>query len=73
MVLIKKIQNGLTWNGEEKFFTKELLENGYEIMDNIHISIELNNMVFCLKCDDTVIDQQGPFQTSQDLVNTLFT
>lgn len=72
MLQITKIQNGLNWNFEDKFFTNEYFENSYQILDNLHISIELNSMIFCLKSDETTIDEIGPFNNSQDLVDAIF-
>jgi hypothetical protein len=72
MLTISKIQNGLNWENEDRFFTNEYYENGHEIMDDIHILIELNNMIICLKSDSVTVDGIGPFSNSQDLINAIF-
>lgn len=72
MLNLKKIENGLLWNNKEWLFTKEYLENGYEINDNVNIHVELNKHVVSFLCYDTIIDGVGPFNTSQELINEIF-
>lgn len=72
MVEITKIENGISWNDRDWTFTQEMLENGYEVMDDIHVSVEIDLNVVCFKCDDTIIDGIGPFSDSQELFNALY-
>ncbi len=72
MIQITKIENGLRWNDEDRFFTKDLYENGYLIIDPIQISIELNQNIICLRSDETTIDGIGPFYTSQELLDAIY-
>ena len=72
MIEITKNENGLSWNGRDWTFTQEMLENGYETIDDIHISIEVDTNIICLKSDDTTVDGVGPFQDSQELINAIY-
>jgi len=72
MIDIAKIENGLSWNNRDWNFTQELLQNGYEVIDDIHISVELDLHVICLKCDDTTVDGIGPFKDSQELLTEIY-
>lgn len=71
MLEILKLENGLAWNGVEKHFTPNVYENGYEIIDDNYISIELNDQVYCLGASEVIIDGYTP-TSSQDLIDTIF-
>lgn len=71
MIDIIKIEGGLRWDDKEKFFTYIIFESGYELIDTNHISIELDEQIYCLGADSVTID--GDFcLDSQDLVNKIF-
>lgn len=72
MIQITKIENGISWDNRDRFFTQEMIENGYEKMDDMHISVELDLNIICLKCDDTTVDGLGPFENSQELINAIY-
>lgn len=72
MIEITKIKNGLSWDNRNWGFSQELLPGGYEVIDDIHISVELDLHIICLKCDDTTIDGKGPFTDSQDLLTAIY-
>lgn len=72
MIQITKIENGLSWNGIDRNFTYQMLENGYETIDNIHISVELDGNIICLKADDTTIDGVGPFFDTEELITQIY-
>lgn len=72
MIRITKIENGISWDNRDRFFTQEMIQNGYEKMDNIHISVELDLNIICLKSTDTTVDGLGPFQNSQDLIDAIY-
>jgi len=73
MVNLKKAQNGLYLNGNHKEYTFEMLENGFEIIDDFSIFIELDKNMYCFICDKTIVDGNGPFNTPQELITALFT
>jgi hypothetical protein len=73
MVTLKKSIDGVIWNESNMIFTYESLELGYEIKDNIHISLELNSNIYSFDCTDTMVDDEGPFNDSSSLVTKLFT
>jgi len=72
MVELKKIKNGLSWNDREWLFTQDYLENGYEVIDDLHISSELEGNVVCFLCTDTIVDGSGPFNDSQELLYSIY-
>jgi hypothetical protein len=71
MLEITKIENGLSWGGRDKFYTSGIFEIGYEIIDTNHISIELDDQVYCLGADSVKIDNQSCTDSS-DLVVKIF-
>ncbi len=71
MLEIVKIENGLNWNSSDKIHTFEYFESGYEITDDNHISIELNNQIYCLGADSVTIDGQNCLNSS-DLIFKIF-
>ena len=73
MVTLKKSIDGIIWNERNMVFTYESSELGYEIKDNIHISLELNSNIYSFDCTDTMVDNEGPFNNSSELVTKLFT
>ena len=72
MIEITKIENGLNFNGKDWFFSNQYLEKGYEIIDEIHISVELDNNIIWFVCNETLVGGEGPFNNSSDLINNLF-
>ena len=53
---IIKINNGLSWNNNEKIFTKKYYEESYIIPDTKHIAFELNENIIWFVCDSITID-----------------
>jgi hypothetical protein len=53
---IIKINNGLSWNNNEKIFTKKYYEESYNIPDTKHIVFELNENIIWFDCDGITID-----------------
>lgn len=73
MVKFFKTSDGVLWNDIERKFTNSELLGYYEIIDDIHILIELNHNVYSFKCDETLIDNNGPFISTYEIVANLFT
>lgn len=73
MVNLKKSIVGVFWDDRNMVFTYENLELGYEIKDDIHISLELNSNIYSFDSTDTIVDDEGPFNNSSELVSKLFT
>lgn len=68
---IKTIENGLNWDDIDRIYTKNIFENGYEKIDEIYISIELNNQIHCIGTDSILIDGKS-YYNSDDLIKFLF-
>jgi len=71
MLEITKTLTGLNWEGKERNFTNVILSGGYETVDIIHISIELDEQIYCLSSTGVTIDNYYPTD-STDLVNSIF-
>ena len=66
-----KINNGLNWDNTDKYFTKEMLPNSYEILGDDLATIELDNQVFMLCSKDSKVDGLM-FSNIQDEINYIF-
>ena len=62
---ITKIENGLNWNGEDRFFTNRHYESGYQISDEINLTIELDGQIYGM-CVETAILDRRRYRTSQE-------
>lgn len=71
MLEIIKIEEGLNWDGFNRFYTNDNFELGYEVTDSNYISIELNNQIYCLGADSVTIDGIEPLD-SNHLVSLIF-
>lgn len=66
-----KITNGLNWNNQDRFFTKNILENGYEIESDDSAILEFDNQIVFLCSNDSTIDGLA-FSNIQDQLNYIF-
>ena len=66
-----KINNGLNWDGIDRYFTNDMLPNSYEILGDDVATIELNNQVFMLCSNDSKIDGLM-FSNIQDEIAYIF-
>ncbi len=71
MIEITKIENGLNWLGEDRFFTNTYYEKCYEITDPINLTIELDNQIYGM-CVDTAILDGVRYNSSQEFANAIF-
>jgi hypothetical protein len=71
MLNVIKIENGLNWNNEDRFFTNEYYEFGYQIADAINLTIELDNQIYGMCVESATIDGIT-YNTSNDFVNAIF-
>ena len=71
MLNVIKIENGLNWTNEDRFFTNEHYEFGYEIADAINLTIELDNQIYGMCVESATIDGIT-YNTSNDFVNAIF-
>ena len=62
---ITKIENGLNWNGEDRFFTNLYYESGYQISDEINLTIELDGQIYGM-CVETASLDRIRYRTSQE-------
>lgn len=53
---INKISGGLRWEDKDRYFTYEILPNGYDIQGIDLCNIELDNQIFVLCSNDSTID-----------------
>lgn len=53
---INKISGGLRWEDQDRYFTYEILPNGYDIQGIDLCNIELDNQIFVLCSNDSTID-----------------
>lgn len=68
---VTKIENGLNWSGEDKFFTNLYYVNGYEISDPINLSIELNEQIYGM-CVETASLDGVMYATSEEFAAEAF-
>jgi hypothetical protein len=68
---VTKIENGLSWNGEDKFFTNLYYENGYEALDPINLTIELNEQIYGM-CVETASLDGVMYSTSEEFATAVF-
>lgn len=71
MLNVIKIENGLNWNNEDRFFTNEHYESGYQISDEINLTIELDGQIYGMCVESATIDGIT-YNTSNDFVNAIF-
>jgi hypothetical protein len=71
MLNVIKIENGLNWNNEDRFFTNQHYESGYEIADTINLTIELDNQIYGM-CVETASLDGIMYSTSQEFANVIF-
>jgi hypothetical protein len=65
-----KLKKGVTLNDQFLPFTYTLYENGFEIIDDYMVQIELNNSIRVLTLD--MIIDGNKFNTIQDLINYIY-
>jgi hypothetical protein len=70
---VTKIENGLNWSGEDRYFTNNLFESGlsYLLIDTINMSIELDNQIYGM-CVETASIDGIMYSTSQEFANAIF-
>jgi hypothetical protein len=71
IVEFTKIPNGLNWNSQDRFFTKNILKNGYEIETNDSAILELDNQIVFLCSNDSTIDGKS-FTNIQEEINYIY-
>jgi len=62
---ITKIENGLNWSGEDRFFTNLHYVSGYQISDELNLTIELDGQIYGM-CVQTVSLDRRKYRTSQE-------
>jgi len=68
---VTKIENGLNWLGEDRFFTNLYYENGYEASDPINLTIELDNQIYGM-CVETASLDGIMYETSEEFATAVF-
>jgi len=71
IVQFTKIPNGLNWNNQDRFFTKTILENGYEIQSEDSAILEMDNQIVFLCSNDSTIDGKS-FINIQEEINYIY-
>jgi hypothetical protein len=68
---VTKIENGLNWLGEDRFFTNTYYENGYEALDPVNLTIELDNQIWGM-CVETASLDGVMYATSEEFATAVF-
>lgn len=72
MLNVKKLNNGLSINGDDKTFTYTHFKTGFDVISYQHVTIELNENMICFRSDDTLIDGVGPFNDVEELLEEIY-
>jgi len=62
---VTKIENGLNWSGEDRFFTNLYYVSGYQISDELNLTIELDGQIYGM-CVETASLDGRMYRTSQE-------
>jgi len=68
---VTKIENGLNWSGVDRFFTNLYYENGYEALDPINLTIELDNQIYGMCVETSTLDGIK-YSDSQEFATAVF-
>lgn len=68
---LNKINGGISWNNQDKFFTSKFYNESYDIPDIKHIVIELDMVLFWFNVDQITVDGLI-FSDPIDLRNYIF-
>jgi hypothetical protein len=72
MIEMTKIEGGLNYNGESRFFSYEYFELGFEVVSEMQLYIEFSGTIVSFRADDTTVDGKGPFNDVEEMIFEIY-